>query len=187
KLATWGVVAAMVCCVAKAEEPKCGLKPGDPIGMFIVEKVSGNPNDNVEVGKKLCYRCMLGNRPMVMVFARTPSKALVALVEALDAKVPRHADQKMAAFVNIIGSADTGELKATAKEFGEQHKPEHLAVVVPADAKDGPKEFGISPEADVTVIMLRDGKVGATRAFAADKLDEQGISAVIADTATILK
>jgi hypothetical protein len=57
---------------------------------------------------------------------------------------------------------------------------------VPSDAEYGPKNYGISPEADVTVIIYRDGKVAANHAFAPGKLDAQGISAVIADTAKIL-
>jgi hypothetical protein len=148
--------------------------------------VSGNPNDGVEIGKNLCYRCMLGNKPVVMVFARTPDKALAALVKEIDAKLPKHEDQKLSSFVNIIGLADAGELKAAAKAFGEQQKPEHVAIVVPSDAEYGPKNYGISPEADVTVIIYRDGKVAANHAFAPGKLDAQGISAVIADTAKIL-
>lgn len=187
KLATLGIVAALVCGTVVAEELQSGPKPGEPVGMFIVEKVSGTTSDNVEVGKKLCYRCMLGNRPMVMVFARSQSKELAALVKELEATVPKHQDQKLASFVNMIGSADAAQLKKAAEEFGSTQKPEHLAVVVPADTENGPKMLAINPDADITVIMLRDGKVAAARGFAAGKLDGEGITSVISDTAKILK
>lgn len=186
KLAALGMVVALVCGAARAEELKSGLQPGDSIGAFTVEKVSGNPNDGVEVGKNLCYRCMLGNKPVVMVFARTPDKALASLVKELDAKLPQHEDKKLSSFVNVIGSKDADALKAAAKEFGDNQKPEHVAIVVPADSENGPKEFGISPAADVTVIIYREGKVAASHAFGPGKLDAQAITSVIADTAKVL-
>jgi hypothetical protein len=186
KLAALTVVATLVCGVAGAEELKSGLQPGDAVGPFTVEKVSGNPNDGVEVGKNLCYRCMLGSKPVVMVFARTPDKALASLVKELDAEMPKHEDKKLSSFVNIIGSDDADALKAAAKAFGDRQKPEHIAIVVPSDTQNGPRNFGISPEADVTVILYRDGKVAANHAFAPGKLTAEGISGVIEDTTKIL-
>ena len=186
KLAILGIVAAMAASMAVAEELKSGLQPGDSVGAFTVEKVAGNPSDNVEVGKNLCYRCMLGSKPVVMVFARKPDKALASLIKELDAKLPKHQDKKLSSFVNIIGSKDADALKASAKEFGEKQKPEHIAIVVPDESENGPKEFGISPDAEVTVIIYREGKVAANHAFAPGKLDAKGIASVIADTATIL-
>ena len=55
---------------ATAAEIKSGLQPGDLVGAFDVEKCGGAVNDGKEVGTNFCYRCMLGNKPVVMVFAR---------------------------------------------------------------------------------------------------------------------
>lgn len=181
KLAVLGFAALMAASVAMAEDAKSGLQPGDSVGPFTVEKVAGNPNDNVEVGKNLCYRCMLGSKPVVMVFARKPDTALAGLIEKLDAELPKHKDKKLSSFVNIIGSDDAESLKATAKEFGEKNKPEHVAIVVPEDSENGPETFGISPDAEVTVIIYQDSKVVASHAFAPGKLNDKGIAAVIAD------
>lgn len=186
KMAILGIVAALATSVAMAEELKSGLQPGDSVGAFTVEKVAGNPNDNVEVGKSLCYRCMLGAKPVVMVFSRKPDKALAALVKELDAKLPQHQDKKLSSFVNIIGPGGADSVKAAAKEFGDNLKSEHVAIVVPSDSENGPKDFGISPEAETTVIIYRNGTVAANHAFAPGKLDAKGISAVIADTSKVL-
>jgi hypothetical protein len=186
KLAIFGIVAAMAVGMAVADELKSGLQPGDSVGPFTVQKVAGNPNDNVAVGDNLCYRCMLGSKPVVMVFSRKPDKALADLIKELDGKLPQHADKKLSSFVNIIGLKDTDALKAAAKKFGDENKSEHVAIVVPEESENGPKDFGISPEAEVTVIIYRDSTVAANHAFGPGKLDAKGIAAVIADTAKIL-
>ena len=46
---------------------------------------------------------MLGNKPVVMVFARKAEKALATLVKELDKQVAKNADQKLSSFVNLIG------------------------------------------------------------------------------------
>jgi hypothetical protein len=188
KLGILGAVAllAVGVSVAFAADLESGLQPGDSVGAFTVEKVAGNPHDNVEVGKNLCYRCMLGSKPVVMVFARKPNKPLASLIKKLDAELPQHADQKLSSFVNIIGSDDPDTLKSSAKKFGDEIATENIAIVVPDDSENGPKEFKISPEAEVTVILYRNGKVEANHAFAPGKLDDKGIASVIADTAKIV-
>jgi hypothetical protein len=178
--------ALLAATVAIADEPSCGLQPGDSVGAFTVEKVAGNPNDDVPIGKSLCYRCKLGARPVVMVFARKADDNLAALVKELDAEVPEHSDKKLASFVNIIGSDNADDLKSAAEKFGKQHNPQHVAIVVPEDTQNGPKEFGICPTAETTVVIYRGGKVAASHAFAAGKLDSAAIDKVIADTDEIL-
>ena len=186
KLAILGVAVAMSVSAVMAAELKSGPQPGDGVGAYTVEKCAGNPSDNVEVGKNLCYRCMLGSKPVVMIFTRKADDKLAGLVKELDAKLPKHEDKKLSAFVNLIGSSDADALKETAKKFGEKNKSEHVAIVVPEDSENGPADYNISPEAEVTVIIYRDGKVAANHAFAAGKLDKKAITAVIDDTAKIL-
>jgi hypothetical protein len=186
KLAILGVAAALTVSVAVAEDLKSGPQPGDPVGAYTVEKCAGNPNDNVDVGKNLCYRCMLGSKPVVMVFTRKADDKLAALVKKLDAKLPQHEDQKLSAFVNLIGSKNADELKTAAKQFGEKNKSEHVAIVVPEDSENGPEDYNINPDAEVTVIIYKDGTVAANHAFGPGKLDASGIKSVIDDTAKIL-
>src|ERR1700674_1420255 len=87
----------------RAAELKSGLQPGDLVGAFDVEKCGGAVNDGKEIGANFCYRCMLGNKPVVMVFARKADKSLVSLIKELDKTVTKNADQKLSSFVNLIG------------------------------------------------------------------------------------
>ena len=169
---------------ARAAELKSGLQEGDAVPAFDVEKCSGAVNDNVSVGDKLCYRCMLGKKPVVMVFARKADKNLAGLIQQLDKEITKNADQKLSSFVNLIGK-DASELKDTAKEFGAKNKVENVAIVVPEENENGPAAFNISPEAEVTVMIYRDGKVVANHAL--PKLDEKATASIIKDTSKILK
>ncbi len=172
--------------VANAAELKSGLQPGDLVGAFDVEKCGGAVNDGKAVGDNFCYRCMLGKKPVVMIFARKADSSLATLVKELDKHVAKNSDQKLSSFVNLLGS-NAAELKSTAKEFAAKNKVENVALVVPQDNENGPAEFKINPAAEVTVTIYRDGKVAASHAVASGGLDEAEIKSIIADTAKILK
>ena len=91
-----------------------GPQPGDGVGAFTVTKAAGNPSDGVEDGKRLCYRCRMGSRPVVMIFARTADQSLAKLVNELEGEIKEHADAKLCGFVNMIGG-DSDSLKNAAK------------------------------------------------------------------------
>jgi hypothetical protein len=169
----------------QAAELTSGLQPGDLVGAFNVEKCGGAVNDGREVGSTFCYRCMLGNKPVVMVFSRNPDKALGTLAKALDKHVAKHSDQKLSSFINLLGS-DPAELKAEAKSFAAKHHLENVALVVPEANQNGPKEFGINPAAETTVTIYRNGKVEASHAIGPGGLTKEQIKSIIADTAKIL-
>ncbi|MEX0678387.1 MAG: hypothetical protein WD063_15005 [Pirellulales bacterium] len=169
----------------RAAELTSGLQPGDLVGAFNVEKCGGAVNDGREVGANFCYRCMLGNKPVVMVFSRQSDASLGQLAKALDKHVAENSDQKLSSFINLVGS-DPDELKSKAKKFAATNELENVALVVPDANENGPEEFGINPEAEVTVTIYRDGKVKATHAIAAGGLTKKEIKSIIADTAKIL-
>jgi hypothetical protein len=118
-----------------------------------------------------------------MVFAKETGDALASLVKQIDKLVADNADKKAASFVNIIGE-DRDKLEETAKKFGEPL--EHVAVVVPLEFEAGPKDFGINPEAGVTVMIYRGARVTANHAIAPKKLDDKAIQAIIEDTKKML-
>ena len=51
--------------------------------------------------------------------------------------------------------------------------------MVPEDAKNGPPDFKIAPDADVTIICYKGGMVQANHAFAAGQLTDDKIDAVV--------
>jgi len=170
----------------RAAELTSGLQPGDQVGAFNVEKCGGAVNDGREVGANFCYRCMLGNKPVVMVFARKADDKLAKLAKELDKHVAKNSDQKLSSFINLLGE-DPAELKTEAKNFAAKNELENVALVVPDDNTNGPEEFKINPEAEVTVTIYRNGKVAAAHAVAAGELSEDEINSIITDTAKILK
>jgi hypothetical protein len=170
----------------RAAELKSGLQPGDLVGAFDVEKCGGAVNDGKEVGANFCYRCMLGKKPVVMVFARKADNSLAKLVKELDKHVAKNADQKLSSFVNLLGK-DQAELKSVAKDFAAKNQVENVALVVPQDNENGPAEFNINPDAEVTVTIYRDGKVAASHAVGPGGLSESEIKSILADTGKILK
>jgi hypothetical protein len=166
--------------VAKAEDLKSGLQAGEGIGAFTVEKCGGAADDGVKVGQKLCYRYKLGGRPMVMVFTKNADANLAKLVTELDKTVTAKSDEKLAAFVNLIGE-DAVDLKKTAEKFEKDHKAGKVAIVVPEDQPNGPDNYKLNKDADVTIIIAKDSKVVANHALKADKLDADAIKKIVAD------
>jgi len=171
--------------VLQAAEMKSGLQAGEHVGAFLVEKCAGNPQDGVPVGGKLCYRCMLGNRPVVAVFARDVDDNLASLVQQLDTLVAHNGAKKMASFVNLLGD-DQESLKSAAKSLVEKSHSQHVAVVVPKDHKVGPKNLKLNPRAGVTVLIYRQGIVEANHAVAAGDLNSQEIATIVHDAQKIL-
>lgn len=175
-----GVVAALVLSFAGAAvaEITSGPQVGGTVGAFDVTKVAGNPDDGVDAGRKLCYRCKMGSRPVVMLFARTADDRLAKLLKKLDEELEEHKDDKLVGFVNMIG-ADEAALKKAAAEFVTKHGIKRIAFVVPEHATNGPEDFKIAPDADLTVVCYKEGKVKANHAFAKGGLSDDKIEAVV--------
>jgi hypothetical protein len=169
----------LLASVAAAAELKSGLESGKPIGPFDVVKCAG-PDDKVKVGAELCYRCKYGQRPMVMVFSRASDAKVAALVKKLDAAVESNSKKQLAAFVSLLG-ADRDALEAKAKEFSSKAKLANVPLVVPVEFENGPADYGINPDAEVTIIIAKNSRVTANHAFAKGDLNDKAIEAVLAD------
>lgn len=159
-------------------EVTSGPQVGEMVGAFTVTKVAGNPEDGVADGRNLCYRCKMGQRPVVMVFARSADEKLAKLLKKIEEEVEEHQEEKLSSFVNMIGT-DAESLKKAAADFATKHAIKRIAFVVPDDAKDGPPDLKIAPDADVTVVCYKGGKVQANHAFAKGALSDDKIDAVV--------
>ena len=76
---------------------KSGLEEGASPAPFHVMDVTGPSK-----GKKLCYRCQYGSKPVVSIFARDINDNLAKLVKNTDKFVGKHKDVKAAAFVVLL-------------------------------------------------------------------------------------
>ena len=92
---------------------------------------------------------------MVCVFARKTSEPLASLVKQIDAKIGENKNLK--SFVVLMtseGEKSSEALKKLAKEASVKNVP--LTMI---GEKDGPPDYEISADADVTVLMWNEGKV----------------------------
>lgn len=120
-----------------------------------------------------------------MVFARKSDANLASLVKKLDKLVADNKDKKLRAFVNLIGeNRDT--LEDSAKEFARENKVANIPIVVPVEFENGPENFGISPDAEVTIMLYKQLSVVKNHAFGEDELKD-GIEAVLDDVPKILE
>jgi len=175
---TMTMVWVLTTLATASAEVTSGPQVGDRVGAFTVTKVAGNPDDGFPAGRSGCYRCKTGSKPVVMVFARTGDEKLAKLLKKIEEEVEEHQDEKLMSFVNMIG-ADADSLKKASEEFAAKHGITRIAFVVPEDAQDGPPDFKIAPDADLTVVCYKDGKVVANHAFAKGGLSDDKIDAVV--------
>jgi hypothetical protein len=189
RVTTWVLSMAVLCLAAKsrAEELRSGPQAGEMLGAYQVTKVAGAPDDGVADGQQLCYRCKMGNRPVVMVFSRKPDRALARLVKRLDNVVAQNKDDhNMASFVSLIGEKPD-QLTAASKEIVDETKAKNVAFVVPKDQPNGPESYKINPEVETTVLIYVKGKVKVNHAIAPGGLTDEEAERIVADTAKILK
>ncbi len=167
-----------------AEELKSGLQADQQIGAFFVTKAAGADKDGVKVGKNLCYRCKNGGRPQVMVFTRSSDKNVAKLVSKLDTAITKNSDKQLRAFVNYMGKSKASASK-DAKKLCASTKAKNVPFVVPNEFENGPGNYGLSPKAEVTIILAEGGKVKANHAFATAK--DVDVEDVIKSLTKILK
>jgi hypothetical protein len=169
-----------------AAELKSGLPTGEKIPAFIVTKIAGAENDGVAVGKDLCYRCKYGARPQVMIFTRNTGSDIVSLAKELNSAVAKNESKQLSAFVNVLNS-DKAAAEKAAKSLATAVGAEKLPVVVPVENDNGPANYGINPDAEVTVILANNSTVVATHGYAAGQFNAEAVKTVLSDVENLVK
>jgi hypothetical protein len=172
--------------LAVAGDVKSGLESGSKIGAFIVTKCAGADEDGVKVGSELCYRCKYGSRPQVMVFARKTDGAVAELAKQLNGAVAANESQQLSAFINVLGT-DKSAAEKSAKSLADSAKTDRVPVVVPVENENGPANYGVNPDAEVTVIIANKGTVVASHGYAAGKFDKSAVESVLGEVKSALK
>lgn len=174
----FAVMAILVACVAVQAEDK-GLAVGEGVAPFYVTDVTGP-----SAGKKLCYRCQYGSKPVVSVFARKMTPEVAALTKGIDGVVGANEAKKMAAFVVLMTDKpeeSEASLKGVAKDQGIKHTP-----LTTFDGAAGPEEYKLAQDSEVTVMMWVGGKIAVNKSFKAGELTTEAVAASVKDTAKIL-
>lgn len=118
---------------------------------------------------------------MVCVFARKTSEPLASLVKQIDQKIGEN--DKLKSFVVITpkkGDNPSEDLKKLADQAGIKHVPLTIG-----ESPDGPPDYEIAKDADVTVLMWNGGTVKVNHAFKGD-LTDKNIRAIADDIPKLL-
>jgi hypothetical protein len=120
-------------------------------------------------GKQHCYVCELKDEPAVLVFARHPDDATARLVRELRDAVKTHEKSKLFGWLVFLSGSDTNsehDFERQAYDFARKNGATTLPVSVLGDPA-GPPGYLIAPDAEVTVVVFRKGKVLYNRAYSA--------------------
>jgi hypothetical protein len=143
------------------------LNPGIPIGQrpgpysFLVAT-------GPQRGQQTCYICEQGDKPTVVVFARTLSDDLGKLLVKLDEQAVAKKDAGLKIWMTQL--TESADLEALAK-WGQKQGLKNLPVGAFEDA-DGPPAYKLHANAEATVLLFVKQKVVACFAFAKNELTE---------------
>ena len=118
---------------------------------------------------------------MVCVFARKTSEPLASLVKKIDEKIGEV--DKLKSFVVIVpkaGDTPAEALRKLAKEAGIRHVPLTIG-----EGPDGPPDYEIARDADLTILMWKGHKVKVNRAYKGE-LTDKDVRAVVTDISKVL-
>jgi hypothetical protein len=113
---------------------------------------------------------------VVCVFARKTSEPLASLVKKIDESIGEN--DKLKSFVVIMpkkGDQPAEELRKLAKDAGIKHVPLTIG-----ESPDGPPDYEIARDADITVLMWNGHTVKVNRAYKGE-LTENNVRAIVAD------
>ncbi|MCH2210849.1 MAG: hypothetical protein MK110_06075 [Fuerstiella sp.] len=182
-LVMFGMAFAVTSAVSVGEDLKSGPQAGDRLGAFYVTKCAGAEKDGVREGKSLCYRCKNGSKPQVVIFTRSIDPQVVEFVKQLDKAINKNADAKLTGFVNVLAD-DRDDASDAARKLATTSEATQVPFVVPNEFENGPDNYGISPKAQVTVILADQVNVKAN--FAVSDVKELKTKEIIADIKKIL-
>ncbi len=162
----------------QADPIQSGPQVGEKIpGPFSPLNITG-PN----AGEKCCQYCKYGSRPVVAVFARELSPAVIQLIKTIDRATAMNREKGLGSYVVFCNDADgfAPQLRAMAQKEGIQQ------TVVTLYKAGGPEKYRLSPAADVTVLLYRHFTVKANHAFKNGDLNNTAIGTIGVEIANLM-
>lgn len=157
-----------------------GPQPGKKFGPYTFLIATG-PNR----GTSHCYVCETGDEPAVIVLARTTSAPLGELVKQLDRLLTKHQSQKLHSWVTLVGMKQPvkePEIVNWSKSLGLRSIP--LGIY---ELPEGPPGYRLHTDADVTVLLVKDGKVIHNFAYPVQGLTAAETKKILELVPTLLK
>jgi hypothetical protein len=132
---------------ARGDEPKSGPQVGDAIEGFEFEAATGD-----DAGKKLDPLKPLKDKPVLIIFEGQMTRPGFGLLKVLD-KYARLRQPEGLELLIVRLSDDTAAAARHAKLLHDTYDVKSLAGVAP-EGKAGPKNYNISDEAEMTVLLV---------------------------------
>ncbi len=129
-----------------------------------------------ERGKPTCLICEQLDKPAVIIFTRSLSEPVGALLQELDAQTAKHSASGFKVWLTQL--SETADLDSLAK-FAQTHGIKSSPVGVFEDL-DGPPSYRLNREAEVTVLVFVNQKVVFNAALRADKLTDAQRAKIVA-------
>jgi len=165
----------------KAAPLESGLKKGERPDTFDVQDCTGPA-----AGKRLCYFCRYGLRPVCGIFVRELDGDVAELIGQVDRTVREHRDKRLAAFVVYLGR-NTSDAEAALKDLAaEQNVRSTPLTILAGKYEDLKASYRLADEAAITVITWRRGIALDNFASGDTELSEaemQQIAAAVQDLA----
>jgi hypothetical protein len=161
-----------------ADPLQSGPQVGEKVpGPFAPLNVTG-PN----AGEKCCQYCKNGSRPVVAVFAREVTPAVVQFLKTIENATATNREQGLGSYV--VFCSDAEGLGRQLQDLAQKEKFQNIVLTLYKPG--GPEKYRISPAADVTVLVYHHLTIKANHAFKNGELTEAAIGAVGADIAKML-
>lgn len=162
---------------------RSGPQPGERMLPFTSNMVTGPHR-----GQQYCYVCQLKDEPAVLAFVRHPDEATARLLrEIRDAARERRADHLFGWMVFLGGESTEAQtaMERQAYELARASDATTLPVSVLGDPQ-GPPGYVIAPEAEVTLVMFRGGKVLYNRSYRAKEWTNRSAESALKELDKVL-
>jgi hypothetical protein len=175
-----GGVLALAATVAAAQQPlRTGLEPGQRPGPYSAVMVTGTQR-----GQTHCYVCETGDRPAVIILARTPSDGLGKFARQVDKAVADHKAADLRAWITFLAE-DQAAIDAKLVKWSQQHALGSVPVGVFEDLV-GPPTYRFGRDADVLVLLSVKQKVVASFAFRKGELNDARATEILKELPKIV-
>jgi len=166
--------------LAQAAEPcESGLKPGQRPGPYSSVVSTGSNR-----GQSHCFICETGDRPAIILFAKTPDDSLAKLAAAIDKALVTHKDAELRSWITFL-SADQSSFDPKVVDWSRKAGLKGLASGVFEDVQ-GPPSYKLGKDADLTILLSVKQKVVRNFAFRSGELDAKKIDEIVAAIKDIL-
>jgi hypothetical protein len=162
----------------RAEPVQSGPQAGEKVpGPFAPLNITGP-----KAGEKCCQYCKCGPRPVVAVFAREATPAVIQLMKTIDKAVAMNREKNLGSYVVFCSDAE-----GIGQQLQDIAQKEQLQnVVLTLYKAGGPEKYRLSPAADITVLLYHHFTVKANHGFKNGELTEAVIAAIGADIGKML-